>query len=208
MLADFTLGLASPEVALLEVFNVGRMNGPVVALAVSTAAGLDEAVVERQVVADAVAPAGTTGTEICIIVQYILINITQHQFLVGRTEDGHGDEADVAVLRLGLLLGPVETRIELGRVRQEEGAQVVSTASQVTESGGGGGCSCCCSSRRMSGAGTGRTLAERRRQKRRMSVAETLTEGVVVELEPVLIQGGGRQLGQQSGGRLRSVGHH
>jgi hypothetical protein len=60
MLANFPLSFSTPEVAFFEVFDVGRMDGPIVALTVGAPSGLDEAVVERQVVSDGVPPSGST----------------------------------------------------------------------------------------------------------------------------------------------------
>ena len=87
--ADFALGFAPPEIAFGEIFHVGRMDGPVVALAVGAASGFDETIVQTQIVPDAVAPAGPARPEISVIVQYVLIDVAEHQFLVSRTEDGH-----------------------------------------------------------------------------------------------------------------------
>lgn len=56
MLADFPLSFAAPEVALFEVLHIGGMDCPVVALAVGASSGLDETVVERQVVPDGIPP--------------------------------------------------------------------------------------------------------------------------------------------------------
>jgi len=74
-----------------------------VALAVGRPTGLDETVVERQVVPDRVAPSRAPGPEVRVIVQYVLVDVGQHELALGRSEYGHGDESDVAVLRLGLV---------------------------------------------------------------------------------------------------------
>lgn len=103
MLAHLALGLAPPEVALLEVVHIGRMNGPVVALAVRTTSRLHEAVVQRQIVANGVAPAGSAGPEVRIVVEDVLVDVGEDELLVDGAEDGHGDQADVAVLGLGFL---------------------------------------------------------------------------------------------------------
>jgi len=52
MSPDSSLSPPPSEVSTAEVVDVGRVDGPVVALAVSGAACFDEAVVEREVVAD------------------------------------------------------------------------------------------------------------------------------------------------------------
>jgi len=44
--ADAALCTTSPEVTLLEVVEVRRMDGPVVALAVGAATGLNKAVIQ------------------------------------------------------------------------------------------------------------------------------------------------------------------
>jgi len=101
--ADLALGFPAPEVALLEVVHVGRVYGPIVALAVGRPPGLDETVVERQVVPDRVAPSRAPGPEVRVVVQYVLVDVGQDELALGRSEYGHGDESDVAVLRLGLV---------------------------------------------------------------------------------------------------------
>ena len=59
----------SPEISLGEVRDVGRMNGPEVALAVGCSAGFDEAIVEGEIVPDRIPPAGTAIPEISVVVQ-------------------------------------------------------------------------------------------------------------------------------------------
>lgn len=120
MLPHLALRLAPPEIAFAEVVHVGGMDGPVVTLAVSAAARLDEAVVEGQVVPDRVSPAGSAGPKVGVVVQDVLVDVRKHQFALGRAENGHGDEADVAVLGLGLLglERPGEERVAGQRCRK------------------------------------------------------------------------------------------
>ena len=92
-----------PEVPLLEVLDAGGMNCPVVALAIGCPAGLDEAVVEGEVVADGVPPAWSAVSEVEVVVQDVLVDVCQHQLLLGAAQDRHADQADVGVLWLGLL---------------------------------------------------------------------------------------------------------
>ncbi|RNA43393.1 hypothetical protein BpHYR1_000696 [Brachionus plicatilis] len=104
-LAHSPLGPAAPEVTPDKVVHVGRMYGPVVALAVGAAARLHEAVVERQIVSDRVAPAGAPRVEVRVVVQYPLVDVAEHQFFVRGAQDSERYEPDVAVGGLGLL-GP------------------------------------------------------------------------------------------------------
>ena len=98
-----SLGASTPKVAATEVVQIGRMDGPVVALAVRAAAGLHEAVVERQVVAYGVAPAGAARMKVRVVVEYPLVDVGEDEALVGRAQDGERDQADVAVRRLRLV---------------------------------------------------------------------------------------------------------
>lgn len=52
---------------------------------------------------DRVPPARAARAEVCIVVQNVLVDVGEDQLPIGRAEDGHGDKAYVAVLRLGLL---------------------------------------------------------------------------------------------------------
>ena len=103
-LADPSLGSTTSEVSLPEVVQVGRVDRPVVTLAVGAAAGLDEAVVQGEVVADAVPPAGASAPEVGIVVQNPLVDLAQDELLVVSAEDGHGDQTDVAMTRLRFLV--------------------------------------------------------------------------------------------------------
>ena len=116
MLADLPLRPTSPEVAAREVVDVGGVHGPVVALAVGRAARLDEAVVEGEVVADGVSPAGAPGPEVRVVVEDPLVDVAENQLLVLGAEDGHGDEADVGVGGFGLLLHETGPRVPFVQV--------------------------------------------------------------------------------------------
>lgn len=75
MFPDFPLGFAPSEVSFLEVFDVSRVNSPVVAFAVGTSSCLDETVVEGQVVPYRIPPPGTAGAEVWVIIQNVLVDI-------------------------------------------------------------------------------------------------------------------------------------
>lgn len=92
----------APVVALLEHVLAGRVQGPVVALALAAAlpGNFDEALVETQVVPDAVLPAllvllveGELGDD-------VLVDAGQGQPLLRALSDGHGDQSHVRVRRL------------------------------------------------------------------------------------------------------------
>ena len=74
-LAHFTLGTASTEVSSLEIVQVGGMDAPEVAFAIGCTARLDEAIVQRQIVSDGIAPPGTTTAEVWVMVKDVLIDI-------------------------------------------------------------------------------------------------------------------------------------
>lgn len=96
------------ERALLEHELTGRVDGPVVALAGPPEAlgQLDEALVERQVVAHGVLPALVGAAEEGEARLQELIDLAERQALAGRALDGHDDERDV---RVGRLLGSPKT---------------------------------------------------------------------------------------------------
>ena len=79
------LGSTAPKVAPTKVFHVGRMYSPVVAFAVRTAARLHEAVVEREIVTNGVAPTGAARMKIRVVVQNPLVNVAQHELFLGCT---------------------------------------------------------------------------------------------------------------------------
>lgn len=74
-------------------------------LPVGRASRLHEAVVEREVVPDRVPPAGPARPEVRVVVEDVLVDVGKHQLAVWYAEDGHGYEADVAVLRFGFVRG-------------------------------------------------------------------------------------------------------
>ena len=87
-----------------HVLGVG-VEGPEVALAgVAGLPGhLDEAVVETEVVADAVLPGGVALVVVGEAAPDELADAVEGEALVGALDDGHGDHGDVAVGRLDVL---------------------------------------------------------------------------------------------------------
>ena len=73
------------------------------AFAISSPSGFQKEIIERKIVPDGVPPALPSMSEIREIVENILVDISQHQLLVRAAEDGHGNQANVGVLRLWLL---------------------------------------------------------------------------------------------------------
>ena len=112
------LPLCSPasEVSLLKIIHTGGVNGPVVTLAIGSSPRLQEEIIERQVVSDAVPPALAAVSEVREVVQHVLVDVSQHQLLLRAAEDGHGDESNVGVLRLGFVRegDPEESGVKLG----------------------------------------------------------------------------------------------
>ena len=91
--------MAPAVVSLGEVVDAGGVYGPVVALAVLRATGLDEALVETEVVADAVAPGALLVVVEGEAVHDELVDVAQNEFLLVALEDRHRDEGDVRVRR-------------------------------------------------------------------------------------------------------------
>lgn len=103
MKARSLVSLASAQEASIVKHVLGqRVQSPVVALArVPRLPGdLDEAVVERQVVPDAVLPGGELFAVVGEPVSDELADAAEGQSLVGRLKDGHGDQSDVRIRRL------------------------------------------------------------------------------------------------------------
>lgn len=90
MTPHLPLGLPPAEIALLEVFNVGRVDGPVVALSVGGATRLNEAVIEAEVMTDGVSPAWSSVSEVRVIIEDPLVNVSKNQLIILRFQDGHG----------------------------------------------------------------------------------------------------------------------
>lgn len=88
------------------------MDRPVVTLAVGTPAGLDEAVVQREIMPDGIAPAGPAGAEVGVVLEDVLVDVGQNELLLRRRQDRHGDQADVAVLGFRLLGYPLVMRMQ------------------------------------------------------------------------------------------------
>ena len=72
------------------------------AFSISSSSGFQEEVIEREIVPDGVSPSLPSVAEIRKIVKDILVDVSQHQLLLGAAEDGHGDQADIGVLGFGL----------------------------------------------------------------------------------------------------------
>ena len=78
------LSASAPKVAAAEVLEIGRVDGPVVAFAVRRSTRLHEAVVEREVVADRVAPARASVVEVRVVVQDVLVDVAENESLFRR----------------------------------------------------------------------------------------------------------------------------
>ena len=75
--------------------------------------------------------------EVKVVVQDVLVDVCQHQLLLGAAQDRHADQADVGVLRLGLLREghPEQAGVQLGH--GEEGK--VGGGAEAGREGQGGG---------------------------------------------------------------------
>ena len=100
---DSSLCSSSSEVSLLKVLNTSRVNCPEMTFSISCSASLDKTVIERKIVSDRVPPARAPVSEVGEVVQHVLVDVGQHQLLLGAAEDGHADQAYVGVLGLWLL---------------------------------------------------------------------------------------------------------
>lgn len=81
------------------------MDAPVVTPAVLAAAHLHEAVVDGQVVADAVPPAGAAGLQVGEPLLHRSVDGGQVEFLRGGGQDDFGNQGDVGERGLGVELG-------------------------------------------------------------------------------------------------------
>ena len=70
---------------------------------ICSSSGFYEAIIEREIVPDRVPPSRAPVAEVRKVVQHVLVDICQHQLLLGVAEDGHADQSNVGVLRLWLL---------------------------------------------------------------------------------------------------------
>ena len=103
------------EIAVLEHLFARLIQGPVVALAVTPFLGhLDEALVEREVVADGVLPAFLVLGVVGELVHDELVDPAQGELLVGGLGDRHGNERHVRVGRLDVLAAVV-LRVDGGK---------------------------------------------------------------------------------------------
>lgn len=130
----------APVVAVLEHIQAARVQRPVAALARPPllAGHLDEAVVEREVVADAVLPALPVVVVEGEAVHDELVDAAERDPLPGRVLDRHGDERDVAVGRLLRGLRPARGG-QRGRGGEGQGQPGSLGAVQVEHGRGGQG---------------------------------------------------------------------
>lgn len=70
-----------------------------------------------EIVPDGVPPPGAPVPEVGEVVEDVLVDVGKHQLLVGHAQDGHGDQADVRVLRLRLVGQAEQARVELAGER-------------------------------------------------------------------------------------------
>jgi hypothetical protein len=135
-----SLGLPASKVPFCEVVDVGGMNSPVVTFPIRRPPRLDEAVIEREVVSDGIPPSWTPGPEVGVVVENVLVNVTEDELLVGGAEYSHGNETNVAMLGLGLVgrTAHGETRVNPTVRAVEEGGEVWSeTGGKGWEEAGG-----------------------------------------------------------------------
>ena len=88
---------SSQSTTILEHFGTSRMQLPVITPAVCAILTWDlhEAVVQAEVVTNGVLPPGTVLTVVRELLNDVIINLAQHQHLIGRMQYCHGDESDV-----------------------------------------------------------------------------------------------------------------
>jgi len=99
---EFEALAPAQKAAVLEHVQGGGMERPVGALAgpVRPPGDLDEAVVEREVVAQRVLPALRVFAVVREALHDEAVDVRKRQHLFGRTPDGHGRQRDVRVGRL------------------------------------------------------------------------------------------------------------
>ncbi len=92
--------LTTSEVTRLEGLGVGRMDGPEVSTSIVSSATLDEALLGGQVMADSITPCDLGGPIIWVMLQDVVIDVSQHHLVGGSTEDGPGNELHIGGTRL------------------------------------------------------------------------------------------------------------
>ena len=90
-----TTSLPSVEVSPLEAGQAGGVNPPVETFTVTGASTLDEAGVGGEVVADAVLPRALGRVVVGVVVQDVLVDVSQHEASLLGSRDGLGDHGDV-----------------------------------------------------------------------------------------------------------------
>jgi len=97
--SNLPLGASTSKISPLKVIHVGWVYRPIVPLPVSTTPGLDKAVIETQIVPDAVSPTWSSAPEVRVVVEYPLVDVAEYQLTFLGAEYRHGDDADVTVVR-------------------------------------------------------------------------------------------------------------
>jgi hypothetical protein len=92
--------LTTSKVAFFKVIQISRVYAPVVATTVAGLADFDEALVERQVVTNTIAPTLVRATLVVgKILNYPIVNFVEQNFAVKLAENGHGYERYVGMWR-------------------------------------------------------------------------------------------------------------
>lgn len=99
MFSHFSLSFTSSKIPLSEVFDICRMNRPIMSFSVGRPPCFNEAIIKRQVMSNRISPAGTTRSKIGIVVKNMLIDVRKDEFTFRRAEDRHRNESNVTVLR-------------------------------------------------------------------------------------------------------------
>ena len=92
-----SLRALSPVLSLTEVFIIRRVDCPEVALPVGAPANLNEALVEAQVMPDAVPPAWTLVAEVRVVCEDEIVDVAQNKLLLRRAQDRLADQTDVGL---------------------------------------------------------------------------------------------------------------
>ena len=93
------------EASIAEHVSAGRVQGPVVTLAsrADLPGDLDEAVIQTEVVPDGVLPRRPPLAVVRKVFDDVLADVTQCQHIAWGLRDGHGNQRNVRIGRLGVL---------------------------------------------------------------------------------------------------------
>ena len=99
-----TTSASSMKITTGEIINICGVNRPEVPSAVTAASVLDETLVQREVMSDAVSPAAVVVSVVGEVLLDELVDITKKKTFLFGCKDCHGNQSDVGMSRLTVLI--------------------------------------------------------------------------------------------------------